>query len=76
MPNQNYSEFKKQNEANGPGYTYRKGEQGAEHDPAHKDTPKAWPKAGGPRSPSLNSRVKFPVIKTRVVVDGVDGGAH
>jgi len=43
--------------------------------PAHKDTITPWPKAGGPRAKSLNSTANFPIIKHRVVDDGVDGGA-
>ena len=59
----------------GPGYKYRKGERGAEHDGPQKDTVTKWPKAGGPRSPSMN-KVGFPVIKFRVVSDGVEDGGQ
>ena len=74
MSNQNYSEFKsrRQNKnRNAGGYAYRKGEKGAEHDGAQKDTKTAWPKAPGPRSPSLN-RVGWPIVKSAVNSDGID----
>lgn len=74
MSNQNYSEFKSRraNKNKGAGgYKYRKGEYGAEHDGAQKDTLTKWPKAPGQRSPSLN-RVGFPVVKSAVNLDGID----
>ena len=75
MANQNYSEFStrranKNKGAGGP--KLRKGAFGAEHDPAHKDNPKAWPKPGPTWGTSLNRAANFPVVKTRVVKYGVD----
>ena len=75
MSNQNYSEFKtrRQNKnSGGPGVKSRKGHMGAEHDAAQTDDPKAWPKPGPNWGTSFNRAVKFPVVKTRVVKDGVD----
>ena len=75
MSNQNYSAFKSraQNKnSGGPGVKTRKGSMGAEHDAAHKDTMTNWPKPGPNWGTSLNKTAKFPVIKTRVVKDGVD----
>jgi hypothetical protein len=72
MANQNYSEVRRANKNSaGPGVKTRKGEFGAEHDAAHKDSKTGWPKAPGGRSPSLN-RVGFPIVKTVVNSDGVD----
>jgi hypothetical protein len=75
VSNQNYSEFKSRNankNSAGPGVKARKGEYGAEHDAAHKDTKTSWPKAPGQRSPSLNRSAKFSIVKTVVNSDGVD----
>ncbi len=75
MSNQNYSEFKsrRQNKnSGGPGVKAPKGSMGAEHGPAQKDTVKNWPKVGPTWGTSFNRTVKFPVVKTRVVKDGLD----
>ncbi len=75
MSNQNYSEFKSRSankNSKGPGVKARKGSKGAEHGPAQKDDPKAWPKPGPTWGTSLNRGVNFPVVKTRVVKWGVD----
>lgn len=50
----------------------KSGGKGAEHGPAHKDDPKAWPKPGPTWGTSLNRAAKFPVVKTHVVKWGVD----
>ena len=74
MANQNYTEHasRRANKNKGAGdYKYRKGEYGAEHDGAQKDTMTKWPKAPGQRSPSLN-RAGFPIVKSSVVNDGID----
>ena len=74
MANQNYSEHasRRANKNKGAGgYSYRKGEDGAEHGGAQKDSLTKWPKAPGKRSPSLN-RVGFPVVKSAVNLDGID----
>lgn len=73
MSNQNYSEFRSRNvNANkSKKLSTRKGEFGAEHESAQKDSKTGWPKAPGQRSPSLN-RVGFPLIKIAVNSDGVD----
>ena len=49
-----------------------RGAYGAEHGPSQKDNPKAWPKPGPNWGTSFNRTAKFPVVKTRVVKDGVD----
>jgi hypothetical protein len=75
MANQNYSEFKSRKankNSGGPGVTARKGSMGAEHGPAQKDDPKAWPKPGPTWGTSFNRAVNAPVVKTRVVKHGVD----
>jgi len=75
VSNQNYSEFKsrRQNKnSSGPGVKARKGHFGAEHDGAQKDDPINWPKPGPNWGTSLNRTAKFPIVKTRVVKDGVD----
>ena len=74
MANQNYSEFKERKankNKNAGGYTYKKGEYGAEHGAAQKDDPFKWTKAPGERSKSLNT-VGWPIVKSSVVNDGID----
>ena len=50
----------------------RKDHFGAEHDSAQKDDQIKWPKVPSGGRPSINSEVKFPVVKTRVVSQNVD----
>ena len=75
MSNQNYSEFSerranKNKDAGGP--KGRKGHKGAEHGPAQKDDPRAWPDVTPHWGTSLNRSAKFPVVKTHVVKKGLD----
>ena len=75
MSNQNYSEFseRRQNKNRGAGGPKpRKGHMGSEHGSAQKDHVTSWPKPGPNWGTSLNRTAKFPVVKTRVVKDGLD----
>jgi len=76
MSNQNYSAMpeRKVNAAKGGKVAVRKGEMGAEHDAAHKDTVTAWPKTGNEGTGQKSCG--FPVIKTVVVSRGSLSGGN
>ena len=74
MSNANYNKQTAVGYGSGKGSApkQKEGAYSAEHGPAQKDTPKAWPKPGPTCGTSFNRAAKFPVVKTRIVKDGVD----
>ena len=74
MSNANYNKQTAAGYGSGKGSApkARKGHFGAEHDSVQKDDPIKWPKVPSGGRPSINSGVKFPIVKTRVVSQNVD----
>lgn len=77
MSNQNYSAFseRKQNANTSKALPVRKGQMGAEHDSAMKDSTATWPGAPGATRPNFN-KTGVPQVKTAVVCDGVLNGGQ